>query len=60
MYYIPPFITLYNNTIDRDATRTELHQSKRKHKARRNDHALYKTADTACKNFITEVVDDTC
>ena len=39
--------------------RTEVHQAEVKHKAKRNDRALYKIADTACKNFILEVVDET-
>ena len=59
MYSIPPFIALYNDTINRDATIIEVHQAKGKHEARRNDRALYKTVDTACKNFIMEVVDET-
>ena len=45
--------------MDKDATRTEVHQAEGKHEAKRNDHALYKTADTSCKNFIMEVVDET-
>ena len=53
------FIALYDDKIDRDAARTEVHQAKGKHKARQNDRAIYKTADTACKNFIMEVVDKT-
>ena len=58
-YSILPVISLYDDTIDKAATRTELHQDKGKHEARRNDRALYKTVDTACKNFITEVADET-
>ena len=58
-YSIPPVISQYDDTIDRDATTTELHQAEGKHKARRNDGALYETADTACKNFIMGVVDET-
>ena len=58
-YLIPPFIALCDNTIDKDATRTEVHQSKGKHEAKRNDRALYKTSDTSCKNFIMKVVDKT-
>ena len=58
-YSIPPVIALYNDKIDRDTTRTEVHQAKGKHKARRNDCDLYKMADTACKNFIMEVTDKT-
>ena len=56
-YSILPVITLYDDTIDRYATRTEVHQAEGKHEARKNDRALYKTAETACNNFIMEVVD---
>ena len=56
-YKIPPVIALYDNTIDINATRTEVHRSEGKHKANRNDRALYETADKECKNFIMEVVD---
>ena len=58
-YSIPPVITLYNDTIDRGVTRTEFHQSKGEHKSRRNDRVFYKTADTACKNFIMEFFNET-
>ena len=58
-YSILPVIALYDDTIDRYATRTEVHQNKGKHEASRNERALWKTADTACKNFIMEVVDET-
>ena len=59
VYSIPSVIALYENIIYRDATRTEVHQVKGKHETRRNDRALYKTADTACKTFIVEVADKT-
>ena len=58
-YLIPPVLELYDETIDKDATRTEVHRSEGKHKAKRNDRQLYKTADSACNNFIVEVVDET-
>ena len=58
-YLIPPFIALYDDTIDKDATRTEVHQAKGTHKAKQNDRALYKTADTSGKKLIMEVVDKT-
>ena len=58
-YLIPPVIALYNDTIDKDVTRTELHQSEGEHEAKRNDRALYKTVYMSCKNFIMEVVDKT-
>ena len=56
---IPPVIALYYDTIYKDATKTEVHRAKVKHEANRNDRALYKTADTSCKNFIMEVVNET-
>ena len=56
-YLIPPVIALYYDTIDKTATRTEVHQAKRKHESKRNDPTLYKTADISCKKFIMEVVD---
>ena len=58
-YSIPPFIALYDDTIDKDATRIEVHQAKGKQKYKRNDRALFETADTVWKNFIMEVVDKT-
>ena len=58
-YSIPLVIELYDDTIEKDATRTEVHKDEGKYEARRNDRALYKTVDTACKNFIMEVVDGT-
>ena len=45
--------------MDKDATRTEVHQAEVKNETKRNYRALYKTADTSCKNFIMEVVDET-
>ena len=51
-YSTPPVIALYDDTIDRGATRIEVHQAKGKHEARRNDYALYETSNTACNNFI--------
>ena len=58
-YLILIVIALYDGTIDKDATRTEVHQAKGKYEAKRNDRVLYETADTSCKNFIMEVVDET-
>ena len=58
-YLIPPVISLYEDTIDKDATRTEVHWAKVKHEAKRNDRSLYETANTSCKNFIMEVVNET-
>ena len=58
-YLIPPVITLYDETIYKDTARTEFHRSEGKHEVKRNEHALYETADTSCKNFIMEVVDKT-
>ena len=58
-YIIPPVIALYDDTIDKDATRTELHRAEGKHEARRNDRQHYKTVDNACQNFIMAIVDKT-
>ena len=58
-YSILPVIALYDDTINSDATITEVYQAKVKHKARQNDRAFYGMADTACKNFIMEVVNET-
>ena len=58
-YSIPPVIAIYNDTIYRYATRTEVHQEEGKHKARQNYHSLFETSYTACKNFIMKLVDKT-
>ena len=58
-YLIPPIIALYDDTIDKDATRTEVHRTEGKHKSKQNDRQLYETSDNACNNFIMEVVDET-
>ena len=39
-YLIPPVIALYDDTIDKDTTRTEVHRAEEKHKAKRNDRQL--------------------
>ena len=46
-YLILPVIALHDGTIDKDATRTEVHRAEGKHESKRNDRALYKTADTS-------------
>ena len=56
---IPPVITLYDNTIDKDSTGTEVHPAKGKHESKLNDRQLYETDNNSCKNFIMEVVDKT-
>ena len=56
---IPAVIALYDDAIDVNATRTEVHRDKGKHEAKINDRALYETADKECKNFIMDVVDKT-
>ena len=58
-YLSPPIIALYDETIDKDATRTEVHRAEGKHEARINDHQLYEMADNACQIFIMAVVDET-
>ena len=59
-YLILQVIALYDDTIDKDATRTEVHWAEGKHESKRNDRSLYKTSDTSCNNFIMEVVNETC
>ena len=58
-YLIPPIIALYGETIDKDATRTEVHWAEGKHKARRNDRQIYNTANNAWQSFIMAVVNET-
>ena len=58
-YLIHPIIVLYDETIDKDSTRTEVHRAEGNHEARRNDCQLYKTADNACQSFIMAVVNET-
>ena len=58
-YEILSVIALYDDAIDINATRTEVHQAKGKHETRRNERALSETADKECKNFIMEVVEKT-
>ena len=58
-YLIPPFISLYNDTIYKDATITEVHRAEVKHEARQNKRQLYETADNACRKFIMAIVDKT-
>ena len=56
-YLIPPVIALYNDTIKKDTTRTEVHWEEGKQKSRRNDRQLHETADNTYRNFIMAVVD---
>ena len=42
-----PIVALYDDTIDKDTTRTKVHRAEGKHEARRNDRKLYKTANNA-------------
>ena len=58
-YEIPPVIPLYDDNIDKDATRLEINRTKGKHEARQNDRHLYKSAKNACRSFIMTVVDKT-
>ena len=39
-YVIPPVIALYDETINKDATRIEVHRADGNHEARRNDRQL--------------------
>ena len=56
-YLILPVIALYDDTIEKDATRTEVCRAEGKYKSKRNERAFYETSDTSSKNFIMEVVD---
>ena len=58
-YGIPPVFELYNHSIKKDVTRTEIHPAEGKHENKRKNCALYDTANRVCKNFIMEVVDET-
>ena len=40
VYAIPPVIPLYDDNIDKDATRLEINRAEVKHEARRNDRQL--------------------
>ena len=40
-YVIPPVIPLYDDNIDKDATRLEINRAEVKHEARRNNRQLY-------------------
>ena len=39
-YLIPPVLALYDETIEKDATRIEVHQEESNHEAQRNDWQL--------------------
>ena len=39
-YFVLPVIALYSDTIDKDATRTEVQRAKVNHEAKINDHAI--------------------
>ena len=41
-YLIPPVTTLYDDTIDKDAVQTEVHQAEGKHEAKQNERQLLK------------------
>ena len=58
-YLIPPVITLYDENIEKDATRIEVHRDEGKHEARRNNRQLCETVDNTCQSFIMAVVDET-
>ena len=57
-YAITPVIPLYDDNIDKDATRLEINRAEGKHEARRNNRQLYETSDNACRTFIMTVVDE--
>ena len=39
-YLIPPVIALFDDKIDKDATRNEVHRAEGKHESKKNDRAL--------------------
>ena len=43
-YVIPPVVPLYDDNIDKDATRLEINQAEGKHEAKRNDRQLFRLA----------------
>ena len=51
-YEIQSVIALYDDVIDINATRTEAHQAEGKNESKRNDRALYETADKECKTSL--------
>ena len=58
-YASPPVIPLYNENIDKDATRLEINRAEVKNEARRNARQLYETSDNAYRSFIMTVADKT-
>ena len=50
-YAIPPVIPLYDDNIDKDATRLEINRSEGKHEARRNNRQLYHCGQTNEQRF---------
>ena len=58
-YLIPPVIASYDETIEKYATRIEVHRAEGKRKAQRNYRQLYDMAGNACQSFIMAVVDET-
>ena len=58
-YVIPPVVPLYDDNIDKDATRLEINHDKGKLEAQRNERQLYKTADNVCRSFIMTMLDKT-
>ena len=58
-YVIPPVIPLYDDNIDKDATRLEINRAEGKHEAQQNNRQLYETVENACCSFIMAVVDET-
>ena len=58
-YSISPVVALYDESINKDATRTEVHQAEVKHEAYLKNCALYYASELECKICIVEVVNKT-
>ena len=58
-YVIPPVIALYDENIEKDATRIEVHRVEGKHESRRNYRHLYEMSNNAWQTFIMAVVKKT-
>ena len=58
-YVTPPVIPLYDDNIDKYATRLEINRAEGKHEAQRNDRQMYETVDNAWHSFIMVVVKET-
>ena len=51
-YAIPEVIVVYDDTIDVNVTRTEVHQAEGKHEAKTNDRAIYETVKKNARTWL--------